>query len=342
MAQPSKNWSYINANSALTKNFVHAFVFAKAGYKINLVFGLIEYTQELSDPSVIKALAEKVNAYYFDDDIWNEEVNGETQELQFENTLQKINNRIKNLVNNYQGLDPNQLKVIIGCLLSSEEFPDKAKLCVSYAGKNNKVLLFHQLKSGQSKIIDVLSSDTESVNPLRIFSQIITGHLTLADKIFLSPQALYETVSIEEIKRAVTSLHPLAALEHLKNQVNKAGFSFGGAIIKATDSRQGEVLTGQRVGSVQKIHQDEMQTEKLLAPALSLNIFTGLARLPRRLLAPFSRLSQTDFSLKSNLLSTQLNKLGGDLKENSKTFYFRSKDAVISTKTTFTELRKKL
>lgn len=331
MPQPGKNWSYLNSNIDLSKNFVHSFIFAKEAYRVNLIFGLIEYEGSLNDPSILKSLGEKINTYYFDDDIWSEEISGELQELQFSNTLQKINNRINNLVNNYEGWDPKKLRLVIASLLEENKNSDRSKLCLSFAGKENHVLIFHELKNGLVKAVDVLEGNEnhEPFNPLKIFSHIVTGQLTPADKITISSQSLFDTVSWDEIKKTVSSLQPMAALEHLKNQVNKASFSFSGLIIRPTESPVVSVNAlggsgGKRGGSVQKILHVEKETEKFLAPALGLNFFSSVRKMGKRTASVFSFFGSEAFSNKTSLFKSKVSKFFGAIADGWREFYPRA------------------
>lgn len=69
----------------------------------------------------------------------------------------------------------------------------------------------------QIQISSLLTEKTESQNPQKIFSTIISGNLTTDDAFLFTTPALLDYLALEKIKKIISSLPPLSAIENFKN-----------------------------------------------------------------------------------------------------------------------------
>lgn len=272
MASGAKLFDHISSNQPLSNIFVHSFIFAQKTAPMNLIFGVIEYNGQIEDEQALVSLGSRAAEYYLQDSVWDDNVDSQMQELQFENALQKLNNRVSSLIGSSQFFDPKGLRVVIGTM-TEETGGKKFKVCLSQCGTGNRAMVFHKSEDGRCRPIEIIGGREagQPINPLKTFSQLMTGYLTSADQILISNQPLFDVLSIEEIKTTVTSLPMTSALEQFRTQVSAANLPFAGLLVRLPAPSTFKPVPDKK-HSLHKLLDTEKQTQKFLTPSLKINL----------------------------------------------------------------------
>ncbi len=132
----------------------------------------------------------------------------------FEDTLRDINQAIANLAQEKEIDWVGNVNALIG-------YGENGKLHLSMFG-NIEGYLIRDTKI--SKITEGLSPD--NINPLKLFSSITTGGLSVGDRVMISNLGLYNNISIERSRRIVANLNARESLKEFHSLLRK---------MKATD-----------------------------------------------------------------------------------------------------------
>ncbi|MDD5043417.1 MAG: hypothetical protein PHD51_01975 [Patescibacteria group bacterium] len=255
------------------------------------LFGIIEINYQSKDSQKIinTIIAEMENAYYgtFNKLMLNQPA-GATQlyldgleniETIFEESLQKINQKLTHLIKE-QNLDlvPEKLNALIGVIKNKY-------LYFTNIGQTNAFLI-HKKKNDDYIMLNVLEgapSESERLNLIRIFSNIISGKINSEDSLLFCTSALLDYFSLEKLKTTLTTLTVTSALQQLKNLLNEANpnVSVAAIVAKLSDQRekpsnQPSKLTSQT--SIAQLLGTEEKTKEFLSPSLLLNIRRNLSR----------------------------------------------------------------
>ncbi len=134
-------------------------------------------------------------------------------EKRFEECLQRANRRIHKIIN--QSIDEVELDQISSVIALIH----KDKLYLSQIGTTN-AFLFHQKKKHDHLILDIIkqTGDKKKVktNPEKMFSNIISGELTVKDSLIICNSPILEFLSPNELKDIVTENTSLTAVKELE------------------------------------------------------------------------------------------------------------------------------
>lgn len=211
---------------------------------------------------------EAKNNYYY-----SEETNLETA---FENALQKVNESLHRLITEGISRWLDKFHIIIGVLRKSE-------LILSPIGRLQAFLIHRE------KIIDILEQGSlvqTKINPLKIFSNIITGQVNPGDQLLFCTGSLLDYFSQEKLKRLISQSEPsesVASLEKILFQADKST-SFGAVVIKLEAIKSPEIasyksqdvfpssVSGTQT-SMDDLRRQETKTSEYLSPSLIPNVF---------------------------------------------------------------------
>ena len=135
---------------------------------------------------VLDVLANEVNAQYYQSESFE-------LETAFEYALQKLNNTIQEIVGEVGTEWLDNANMIIGVQRDSEVIFTNIGRVIS--------LLIHG-----DKIIDVLdtaASKAQTINPVKVFTNIVSGEVTKSGTLFFSTETILDYLSKEKIKRVL-------------------------------------------------------------------------------------------------------------------------------------------
>ncbi|MEK7157981.1 MAG: hypothetical protein AAB733_00185, partial [Patescibacteria group bacterium] len=213
---------------------------------------------------IIRIIQEEIEIDYYSTDTFD-------VEQAFEKSLQQTNLRIHEVIKESTGEWLNQLQIFIGVMKDST-------LHFSQLGEMN-VFLIHQ-----NKIVDIVEHSSgikdATINPLKIFSNIVSGMLSVDDVIFVCSNSLMDYLSLEKIRRTLVDGKlgtTIKNLEHLLSD-NTNDTTFVGLAIKLTAQEEKIPLTAAAAptASLLRATEDSMKdmvikearTTELLSPSI--------------------------------------------------------------------------
>ena len=224
-------------------------------------------------PEIISQIQEEAKMSYFNTD----DLNIETA---FEKTLERVNQKIADMVGDY---DMNWLDRYNGTLAILKG----SELHFSNIGATQVFLVRNQ------RIINIIQNTAEKeiigqINPLKAFSHIISGSLQPGDALIFCTPSLLDYLSLEKIKRIVTDYNAHQAVSNLERllseNANNASLAVLTVKLEAENAPEGipaavkqsapqvayapdNRLTPQ--SSMDELINKEANTEKILSPSLS-------------------------------------------------------------------------
>ncbi len=182
------------------------------------LFVLVEIdSHDARNVEIIEALQETVTKAYYE----SEDFQIETA---FERALQKTNERLPGIVSDGFEEWIQRLNIIIGVLKDTA-------LHFTVVGRLHAYLIHRQ------RIVDILESSsatgTETVSPLKVFVNIISGQLNFHDTLFFCTTSILDYLSQEKIKRIVSEHSPADTTRTLEGLLTETdgGASFGAIVL---------------------------------------------------------------------------------------------------------------
>ena len=246
--------------------------------KFGRLFGLIEIDNpDPKIPELIDLITEELKTRYYSLTTNAQEIEEYDLENNFENTLQKINLTIASFLESEKAnLDLEKTSIVLGVIVQRQ-------IIFSQIGKIN-IFLLQNLKKNDYRIIDILEAShtpVASPNPLKIFSQVITGRINQKDIVLIATNNVFDYFSLEKIKNIVTSTQAtnegISALRQVLEKTSRRQ-NFGVLIAEIEKNIIGEpdqAVTKEfnyrqaaSKDSMRELIKTEEETEKLLAPSL--------------------------------------------------------------------------
>lgn len=237
-------------------------------------------SNERINQDIINSIQETVKNNYYQ----GEELSIETI---FEQALEKTNQKIAELISLYETNWLDKTNIVIAILKDQD-------LHFSLAGKLNSFLIHGQ------KIIDIIHSTPdaaeEKINPLKTFSNIISGKLSEGDGLIFCTSSLLDYISQEKIRRMMIeqpAQEQAARLENILSMANET-VAFGAIIIKSVPEQKSiyqpainsapakEVYQAPLV-SMDELIQKEETTQDLLTPSIKKYFITFFANLKEQI-----------------------------------------------------------
>jgi len=247
------------------------------GEKIGKIFGLIEIeSKNPKIPELIDLIIDEIKNNYYRQ---KEQVS--TEKLpdissRFEMALKKTNLAITTFLESEQiALDLKKVNIAIALSCQQE-------LHFTLVG-NMGIILFYNLSLDNYRIINVLES-TYSFNtepdPLKLFSQIISGRIKPHDILFITTANVLDYFSLERIKNIIAKQLPAEGVNELKKLLEgietKENFGFLTLELERINlplKREAGVNNfdyrkAASQDSIKELIKTEKETEKLLTPSL--------------------------------------------------------------------------
>lgn len=231
-----------------------------------------------SNLKFIDFIIAELNRNYYQNEkiILREKVSSIKIETIFESALAKTNKNIGELLQNAKfDINLNDLNITIGVVFENE-------LHFSIVGKNKGQLIYknkndddNRYKITETTERKIQEDDSRSLNPNKLFTNIINGSIPPNGYFLFTNETLPEYLSSKQLLEIITTLPPNGALEQVKNLLNQvnAYVSFLGILIKNTtgqailEIRQTNLKTTSAQNSISSLRTTEDQTERLLTPS---------------------------------------------------------------------------
>jgi hypothetical protein len=221
-------------------------------------------SDDKNNAEIIRLLQEEIEIDYYSTDTFD-------IERAFEKALQQTNQRIHEVIKESTGEWLNKLQIFIGVIKEST-------LHFSQLGNMN-VFLIHQ-----NKIVDIVEHSSgvkdHTINPLKIFSNIVSGTLSVNDLIFVCSSSLLDYLSLEKIRRTLGDGKLGTTIKNLERLLseNTNDTTFVGLAIKLIaeqDKKEApaavipmESLSRATQDSMKDMVIKEARTSELLSPSL--------------------------------------------------------------------------
>jgi len=193
-------------------------------------------------------------------------------ETAFEQALQHVNDQLKQLIESGVTDWTNKFNIAIGVIHDHS-------LILTHLGSINASLLHG------GRIVDIISSagpEDSQLNPVKIFSNIISGEVKIGNYLVFYTPSLLDYLSQEKLKRLITDYSPLEAVRQLDILLQEAPehTAFGAMIIhvipvseQATSSNiySSSAINDQTrhtQSSMEELITREKKTDRLLSPSL--------------------------------------------------------------------------
>ncbi|MEK7168006.1 MAG: hypothetical protein AAB791_03330, partial [Patescibacteria group bacterium] len=204
-------------------------------------------------------------------------------EKRFEECLKRANRRIhKALTESISKVDLDNIHALLGLSY-------KDKIYLSQIG-NVHAYLFHRKKKHDSLIVNILSQAGEKkqkANPEKMFSNIISGALTLKDNLFFGNDSFLEYFSPNNLMSLVSENPAALAIEQFDKTISEQGATdnFLGIIIQPEEVEEEEAPAVSRVkprihdrepsvpseSSINRLLNTQEKTERYLMPSMTPN-----------------------------------------------------------------------
>jgi len=209
------------------------------------------------------------HSYYNTDDL--------NVETAFEKALERLNQKVADLVGNY---DTNWL--------------DKIN-CVIAVIRNDSIYfssvgVIHSFLIHNERITDILSSagiEHQHINPLKAFTEVVSGNLTPGDNLIFCTSNLLDYLSQEKLKRTIIEHTPQNAVSMIENLLseNEGMVAYGAIIIKLIEGTApamkqvaatpvtAAIPHTTTQSSMNQLITQAHSTDKILSPSLTSHIF---------------------------------------------------------------------
>jgi len=223
---------------------------------------------------IINEIQEEIKHSYYNTD----DLNIETA---FEKALEQLNQKIADLVGNYNTNWLDKLNCIIAVIKDDT-------VHFSSVGTIHNFLIHNE------RITDIISSagiERDRVNPLKAFTEIVSGTLSAGDSLLCCTSNLLEYLSQEKLKRTILERTPQKAVNIIENLLEEnGGYTAFGAIIVRMAGEEVPVTptiaetqptmpsamatpSASPQTSMERLIAKQQSTDKILAPSLTRHLF---------------------------------------------------------------------
>ncbi len=204
-----------------SRTTVHCFIATPTPLEermLGRLFFVVELnSNEALDHQLIHAIQRELQAYYYQSEDFQ-------IESAFEKALQRLNDRLHGIIGQHTVDWIKRASILVGVV-------KETALHFSVIGHMHAFLIHRQ------RILDILESSTgapETSSPVKIFSNIISGHLSLNDALLFCTTSLLDYLSQEKLKRVISEHSPETAVQTLEQLLSEAegSTSFTAVVIK--------------------------------------------------------------------------------------------------------------
>jgi len=268
-------------------------------------------SKELINQDLINEIQEVIKTNYYG----TEDLNTETA---FEKALEKTNQKITDLLGLYESNWLDKFNICVAVLKDDI-------LHFSHVGQISAILIHHEM------ITDIIATTPGleiKVNPLKVFSNIVSGTLSPGDIILFCTPSLLDYMSLEKLKRMILAYTPHQAVMQLENLLaENGGFTAFAMIVAKLSSALDYAETPSLIhtvpmaasvsapqSSMDELIKKEEATGKYLSPSL-LSYFLQFIKTSWQKLIMFVRLKILRQSPRRLRLSQEFRDYGPSIKE---------------------------
>lgn len=238
-----------------SRTTVHCFIAAPTPLEermLGRLFFVIELnSNEAPDHQLIHAMQRELHTYYYQSEDFH-------IESAFEKALQRLNDRLHSIMGQQTADWIKKANMLVGVV-------KETSLHFSVIGRMHAFLIHRQ------RILDILESSTgapETPSAVKIFSNIISGHLSLNDALLFCTTSLLDYLSQEKLKRVISEHGPDASVQTLEQLLNEAegSTSFAAVVIRlsAIAGQEEEFAAVSPVREPSAISQPQISMEQLM------------------------------------------------------------------------------
>ncbi len=247
--------------------------------KFGKIFGLIDI--ESSDSNIDKLvdliIDEIKNNYYYSADIKNKNISEINITNHFEEALKKTNLSIASFLESEKiTIDLEKVNILVAVSCGSD-------INLTLTG-NMGVIMLYNTPPMNYKIIDIMdnfSGSSAPVDPLKIFSQVISGKIRNKDILFVATDNLFDYFSLEKLKNIVIEGTSSDNLIDFKKTLEESSpqESFGLVFLRLEKNNltakkpinlknEFDYKEAAEKDSIKNLLDTEKQTQKLLTPSI--------------------------------------------------------------------------
>ncbi len=221
----------------------------------------IEATEEVYQ-EVIDLVNDEFNHYYYRSDDLN-------LESAFEQALQKVNQKLQEAISQIGQEWLNKLNIMIAVWRGEQMHFTHLGTVQAFLIQQNQII----------NLVDSARAKTKQINPLKIFTNILSGKLNRKSTVVFCTESLLDYLSPEKIKKTVSDNIPVKAADYLEKLLveNGAQNNFAAFILKLSPSAKNiakaKIMENPKALAVdsdsmdQLVHKEKATTE-LLSPSL--------------------------------------------------------------------------
>ncbi len=206
--------------------------------------------QDGGQHQIIDSLQREMQGQYYQSEDFQAEV-------AFERALQKLNERLPYLVPQNLEAWVQKANILIGVLKDSS-------LHFTIVGRMHAFLVHRQ------RIVDILETSrgaTEAVSPLKIFTNIISGHVSIQDSLLFCTTSVLDYLSQEKLKRLIADQRPNEAVRGLEKLLAESDgtAAFGAVVLQLrTTENAAETSTPVVQRDTTRVLQPQISMEELI------------------------------------------------------------------------------
>ncbi len=246
--------------------------------KFGKIFGLIEIeSSDSQTEKLVDLIIDDIkNNYYYPQNISDENISDINISSHFESALKKTNISIASFLESEQiTVDLDKVNIFIAICNGSD-------IHFTLTGKLGIILLYN-ISPINYKIIDVLdtiSNNWTVADPLKFFSQVISGKIRQRDILFISTDNILDYFSLEKIKNIITKDSPSEGIANFKKLLDNINSqeNFGAIILELAktvlpvkrptqDNKEFSYKMAAQKDSIKELLNTENETQKLLTPS---------------------------------------------------------------------------
>jgi hypothetical protein len=276
--------SFLINNPKLTETWGNVYIVepsnereAKLGQLIILV-ALSDFSSKTSQKEIIERMIKEMQVNYYRSDVNKENLN--IEEI-FETILQKANQEFAKIIRISQNNWFKKINILVAIVKNESIY-------FAQIGE-----IFSAFLINEDRIIDIIEkvrANNIPFNPLKLFSSITNGSISVNDNIFFTSSGIFDFIASEKIKRIINDWEVNSAISKFQNLLSnlKTKNIFAGVIIKNSFlNKKNEIKTiklAQKNNSLFELANQREKTDKILRPSF----LSNLLKIQKKWLSLFS------------------------------------------------------
>lgn len=226
-----------------------------------ILAGLSDFSQKNSQKEIIERIIKEIQISYYHSDGNKEDLN--IEEI-FEAILQKANQEFAKIIRVSQNNWFKKINMLVAIVKDESIY-------FAQIGSLFSAFLIHE-----DRIIDIIEkvrANNISVNPLKLFSSITNGSISVNDNIFFTSSGIFDFIASEKIKRIINDWEINSAIlkfQNLLSNLNARNILAGVIIKNVLFSKKTEVEIAKMIptnNSLFDLAKQKDKTDRILKPS---------------------------------------------------------------------------